>query len=172
MALAEVVVMAQVEQRPGVQEATTTSTGTARDMSGAVERVQRPQTPEPLRSESSDAPARLGMTRNLGWYLAVASAVGALLSSWALFPMDSVGMWAGYWVSGCTTMAILGAMMLRTSLTKALGVAITAMPGGLLLLFGALRDYPTTIKVTLIVGGAGIVIGALTQIDRPGGAES
>ena len=121
---------------------------------------------------SADAPAPLEMTRNVGWFLTVLSAVGALVASWALFPADAVGMWAGYWVSACSTIAILGAIWLRTYLSTALGVAITSVAGGVLLLLGALRDYPTTISVTLVLGGAGIVLGALMQVDRHGGAGS
>jgi hypothetical protein len=46
------------------------------------------------------------------------------------------------------------------------------MAGGVLLLAGVLHDYPTSISVTMIVGGAGIVIGALMQGVRRAGASS
>jgi hypothetical protein len=59
---------------------------------------------------------------------------------------------------------------LRTSRSTALGVAVTAMAGGVLLLVGVLRDYPTSISVTMIAGGAGIVIGALMQGVRHAGS--
>ena len=62
-----------------------------------------------------------------------------------------------------------GVDFLRTSLPTALGVAVTAMAGGVLVLLGMLRDYPTSISVTMIVGGAGIVIGALMQGVRHAG---
>ncbi|HET6918218.1 MAG TPA: hypothetical protein VFI46_02005 [Jiangellaceae bacterium] len=101
------------------------------------------------------------------------SALGALVrGSWMRFPQDSVGMWASYWVTGCSTVAILGSIGLRTGLPTALGVAVTAMAGGVLFLLGVLRDYPTTISVTMIAGGAGMVIGALMQGVRHGGARS
>jgi hypothetical protein len=101
------------------------------------------------------------------------SALGALVGgSWMRFPQDSVGMWASYWVTGCSTIAILGSIGLRTGLPTALGVAVTAMAGGVLFLLGVLRDYPTTISVTMTAGGAGIVIGALMQGVRHAGASS
>jgi hypothetical protein len=98
------------------------------------------------------------------------SALGAMVGgSWLHFPQDSVGMWASYWVTVCSTIAILGCIFLRTSMPTALGVAATAMAGGVLVLAGVLHDYPTSISVTMIVGGAGIVIGALMQGVRRAG---
>ncbi len=80
-------------------------------------------------SEPPDAPAPLELTRDLGWLLTMLSALGALVGgSWLHFPQDSVGMWAGYWVTGCSTVAILGCIFLRTSQPTALGVAATAIP--------------------------------------------
>lgn len=169
----EVVGMSQVQPTSGVQGATAGSaqppTG---ETSAALERARQdhllewagPQTPAP--------PGPLEMTRNLGWLLTIVGAVGALISSWALFPMDAEGMWAGYWVSACSTIAILGAMLLRSSVRTALGVAVAAIPGGVMLLLGALRDYTTTISVTMVVGGAAVVLGALMQADRHGRAAS
>jgi hypothetical protein len=92
------------------------------------------------------------------------SALGAMVGgSWLRFPQDSVGMWAGYWVTGCSIVAILGCIFLRTSQPMALGIAVTAGSGAVLLLLGAVRDYPTSISATMIAGGAGIVIGAFMQ---------
>jgi hypothetical protein len=118
-------------------------------------------------------PTSLALTRDLGWLLTMLSALGALVGgSWLWFPQDSVGMWAGYWVSACSTIAIFGALSLRTSLPKALGLAAIVVAGGVLVLLGALRDYPTSISVTMILGGAGMVLGALMQVDRRRGAGS
>jgi hypothetical protein len=96
----------------------------------------------------------------------VTSAAVALSGSWALFPNDAAGMWAGYWVSTCATIAVLGAMWLRTSLPVAPAVAGIAMAGGVLLLLGAVRDQPTAVSVTMLAGGSGIVLGALMQSSR------
>ena len=94
-------------------------------------------------SEPPDAPAPLELTRDLGWLLAMVSALGALVGgSWLHFPQDSVGMWAGYWVTGCSTVAILGCIFLRTSQPMALGIAVTAVPGAVLLLLGAAARLP------------------------------
>ena len=149
----------------GVRDAGAGSTQSQRrGTSGDVER--RPRNPgleRPLR-EPRDAPAPLELTRDLGWLLAMVSALGAMVGgSWLRFPQDSVGMWAGYWVTGCSIVAILGCIFLRTSQPVALGIAVTAVPGAVLLLLGAVRDYPTSISATMIAGGAGIVIGAFMQ---------
>ncbi|GAA2143996.1 hypothetical protein GCM10009844_17030 [Nocardioides koreensis] len=110
--------------------------------------------------------APLEPTRDVGWLIGVVSAVGALVAYWTLFPPDATGMWAGYWVSIMATTSLLGSMWLRTSLPTAPGVAITAVPGGILVLLGALRDYPATIGVVMVAGGAGILVGGLLQARR------
>jgi FtsH-binding integral membrane protein len=156
MTLVEVMVMSHDRQAPGAQEASSSSPRPPpRETSGAVERV----------------PRHLEVIRDLGWLLTMLSALGALVGgSWMHFPQDSVGMWASYWVTVCSTVAILGCIFLRTSMPTALGVAVTAMAGGVLFLVGVLRDYPTSISVTMIAGGAGIVIGALMQGVRRAGS--
>lgn len=166
--------MSQDRQGPGAQEASASSTRPPRrETSGAVERAPRHEELERPPSEPPDAAAPLELTRDLGWLLTMVSALGALVGgSWLRFPQDSVGMWASYWVTGCSTVAILGCIYLRTTLPTALGVPATAMAGGVLLLLGVLRDYPTSISVTMIVGGAGIVVGALMQGVRHTGASS
>ena len=172
MTLVEVMVMSQDRQGPGAQEASASSTRPPRrETSGDVGRVPRHEALERPPSEPPDAPAPLELTRDLGWLLTMVSALGALVGgSWMRFPQDSVGMWASYWVTVCSTISILGCIFLRTSLPTALGVAATAIPGGVLLVVGVLRDYPTSISVTMIVGGAGIVIGALMQGVRHAGS--
>jgi hypothetical protein len=174
MTLVEVMAMSQDRRVPRVQDAGASSTQSPRrETSGDVERVRRDPGPERRPSEPPDAPAPLELTRDLGWLLTMVSALGALVGgSWLHFPQDSVGMWAGYWVTGCSTVAILGCIFLRTSQPTALGVAATAIPGAVLLLLGGLRDYPTSITVTMIAGGAGIVIGALMQGTRGPGART
>ena len=104
--------------------------------------------------------------RAIGWLITVLAASAALSGSWTLFPNDAVGMWAGYWVTGCATVAILGAMWLRTSLPRSLGVTVTALSGGVLLLLGGLRDHPTAISTVMVAGGAGIILGAVLQAGR------
>jgi hypothetical protein len=169
----EVEAMSQVRPTSGAREGTAGSRQLPAGEGGAaLERTRQDHLAEWAGSQRPAAPGPLEMTRNLGWALTIVGAVGSLTASWALFPMDAEGMWAGYWVSGCSTTAILGAMLLRSSLPTALGVALTAIPGGVLLLFGALRDYTTTISVTMMVGGAAIVLGALMQADRHGRAAS
>ena len=164
--------MSQERQAPGVQDAGASSTRATRgETSRDVERVPRHQALERPPTEQPDPPAPLELTRDLGWLLTMVSALGALVGgSWMRFPQDSVGMWASYWVTVCSTIAILGCIFLRTSLPTALGVAVTAMAGGVLLLAGVLHDYPTSISVPMIVGGAGIIIGALMQGDRHAGS--
>jgi len=108
----------------------------------------------------------LEAARDIGWLITVLAASAALWGSWTLFPYDAVGMWAGYWVAGCATVAIPGAMWLRTSLPRSLGVTVTALSGGVLLLLGALRDYPTAIRTVMVAGGAGIILGAVLQAGR------
>ena len=121
------------------------------------------ETPRP----SSAAPsAPLEPARDTGWLIGVVSAVGALVGDWTLFPPDATGMWAGYWVSGLATTSVMGSMWLRTSLPTGAGVAITGVPGAVLVLLGTLRDYPTTISVVMVAGGAGILLGAVLQAGR------
>jgi hypothetical protein len=121
----------------------------------------------------SNQAAPLEPARDVGWLVTVASAAGALWASWGLFPNDEVGMSGGYWVSLCATLAILGAMWLRTSLPVAPAVTAIAGAGGVLLLLGAVRDQPTAIGVTMLAGGAGIVLGAALQTgSRRVGVES
>lgn len=120
--------------------------------------------PSTTPGSDSEASVPLEPARDFGWLLTMLSAGCALWASWGLFPNDAVGMWAGYWISACTTIAILGAMWLRTTLPMAPAVAVTALAGGTLLLLGAVRDYPTSISATMIAGGAGIVLGAVMQI--------
>ncbi|MFC4786392.1 hypothetical protein ACT8ZV_18090 [Nocardioides sp. MAHUQ-72] len=115
---------------------------------------------------TAERPAPLEQSRDFGWLITVLSAVGALVGSWALFPTDVVGMWAGYWVSVLATISLMGVMWLRSSLPTGPGVAITAVPGAGLVLLGALRDYPTTIAVVMVAGGVGILLGALLQARR------
>jgi len=171
MTLVEVMVMSQDRQGPGAPEASASSTRPrGRETSGAVERVPGHQASDRRPSEPG-APAPLELTRDLGWLLTMSSALGALVGgSWLRFPQDSDGMWASYWVTVCATIAILGCIFLRTSLPTALGVAVTVLAGGVLLLAGALHDYPTSISVPMIVGGAGIVIGAFMQGVRRAGS--
>ena len=118
------------------------------------------------RSSSTAQPVPLEPTRDTGWMIGVVSAIGALLGYWTLFPPDATGMWAGYWVSGLATTSVMGSMWLRTSLPTGAGVAITGLPGAVLIVLGTLRDYPTTISVVMVAGGAGILLGAVLQAGR------
>ena len=118
---------------------------------------------EPRTAEES---LPLEPSRDIGWLIGVVSAAGALVGYWTLFPPDAVGMWAGYWASGMATTSLMGSMWLRTSLPTGAGVAITAVPGAVLILLGALRDYPATIGAVMVAGGAGILIGGLLQARR------
>lgn len=121
-----------------------------------------------LEARSPDQPAPLEPARDLGTLIALLSATGALLGSWTLFPHDAVGMWAGYWVSGSATVAVLGCMWLRSTLPTAAGVAFTALSGGVLAFVGALGDRPAPITAVMVAGGAGITVGALLQAGRRG----
>ena len=131
----------------------------------------KPKPGEPRREVASpqESPRPIGQqyplepARDIGWLITVLAASSALLGSWTLFPNDAVGNGAGSWVSGSATVAILGAMWLRTSHSAPLGVAITALSGGVLLLLGAVRDYPTAVTTVMVTGGAGIVLGAVLQ---------
>ena len=132
MTLVEVMVMSQDRQGPAAQDVSKFH-APRRETSGDVERVPRHQALDRPPSEPPDAPAPPELTRDLGWLLTMVSALGALVGgSWMRFPQDSVGMWASYWVTGCSTVAILGSIGLRTGLPTALGVAVTAMAGGVL----------------------------------------
>lgn len=121
-------------------------------------------------STARDDVSPLEPSRDIGWLLTLLSAVGALWSSWGLFPNDPVGNAAGYWVSAATTIAIIGTMWLRATDASS-AVAVTALAGGTLLLLGALRDYPTSVTVTMVGGGAGIVVGAIMQVRHAPGTR-
>jgi hypothetical protein len=131
----------------------------------APERRREASVEIPRPSPTAEA-APLEPTRDIGWLVSVVSAVGALVAYWTLFPPDATGMWAGYWVSIMATTSLMGSMWLRTSLPTASGVAITAAPGAVLVLLGVLRDYPATISVVMVAGGAGILLGGVLQAVR------
>lgn len=99
--------------------------------------------------------------RDIGWVILLLSAIGALWASWGLFPNDHDGNKAGTWVSAMTTIALVGVLWLRSDLRQTWGIAATALAGGALLLLGAVGDHPTSVAVTMILGGFGIATGAL-----------
>jgi hypothetical protein len=75
-------------------------------------------------------------------------------------------MWAGYWVSAASTIAILASMWLRSTLPAGPAIFITAIVGGGMALLGILRDYPSAISIIMAAGGLGIALGAAMQTVR------
>lgn len=124
---------------------------------------QTPGLPGPQETAAQLAGAPRDQPRDFGWVITLLGAVGVLLASWTLFGLESEAMWAGYWVSLFGTAAIVGAAWLRSSLPTAPGVALTGLSGLGLILIGALHDYSLVIQLSMILGGAIVVLGAAMQ---------
>src|SRR3954469_11026243 len=99
--------------------------------------------------------------RPFGWLLIVAASVGLILATWALYPIDGTGMWAGYRDGFIATVVLVCAMALRTTLPKRPFVALIALAGILLVLFAVFLDDPTKIFVSELLAGAVMLAGAI-----------
>lgn len=110
---------------------------------------------------ASPAPPRepVPVVAPIGWLLIVASAVGLILATWALYPVTSAGMWAGYRGGVTATIVLLCAMALNTTLPKKPFLAIIALGGAFLVGSALFLEDPTTIIVSEIVSGAVMLVG-------------
>lgn len=95
-----------------------------------------------------------------GWVLAIAGAVGLLLATWLIYPLDDAGMWAGYRGGIIGTVAIVAAMSLRTSLPERPAISVIALCGALLVLFGVFLDNPQKVLVSELSAGAVLLLAA------------
>ena len=129
--------MATPERRPRASVSTTTTSGAP----GAPVRVAAP----------------------FGWALVVTAGIGLLLSSWALYPNDYDGMWAGYRAGLIGTVVLVAAMALRSTLPKRPSLGLLGLCGVLLVLFAVFLAEGTEVFVTELVAGIVLLIGTALQ---------
>jgi hypothetical protein len=129
--------MATPARRPGASVSTTTSSGAP----GAPVQVAAP----------------------FGWALVVMAGIGLLLSSWALYPNDDNGMWAGYRGSLIGTVVLMAAMALRSTLPKRPVLGLIGLCGVLLVLFAVFLAEGTEVFVTELVAGIALLLGTALQ---------
>jgi peptidoglycan/LPS O-acetylase OafA/YrhL len=99
--------------------------------------------------------------RPFGWLLIVAASVGLILATWALYPIDGTGMWAGYRDGFTATVVLVCAMALNTSLPKRPLLGVAALAGILLILFAVFLDDPTKVFVAELAAGVAMLAGAM-----------
>jgi hypothetical protein len=129
--------MATPERRPGASVSTTTASG----VPGVPVRVVSP----------------------FGWALVVTAGIGLLLASWALYPNDYDGMWAGYRGSLIGTVVLVAAMALRSTLPKRPVLGLIGLCGVLLVLFAVFLAEGAQVFVTELVAGITLLIGTALQ---------
>ena len=95
----------------------------------------------------------------LGWVLILAAAIALLLASWAVYPNDYEGMWAGYRGSLIGTIVLIAALALNSSLPKRPALAAIGLSGIALVLFGIFLDNSTEVVITEISTGALLLVG-------------
>jgi hypothetical protein len=98
-----------------------------------------------------------------GWALVVTAGIGLLLSSWALYPNDYDGMWAGYRAGLIGTVVLVAAMALRSTLPKRPSLGLLGLCGVLLVLFAVFLAEGTEVFVTELVAGIVLLIGTALQ---------
>lgn len=108
-------------------------------------------------------PVVLHTSTDAGWMVALLGAGGVVLSSWTLFGLSAHGMWAGYWCSLLGTIAAMAALGLRTTMPRLPLLATLGFCGGLLIVLGIAKDWGTIPLISMVAGGAAIVIGAGMQ---------
>jgi hypothetical protein len=96
----------------------------------------------------------------LGWVLAISGAVGLLLATWLVYPIDYDGMWAGYRGGIIGTVALVAAMSLRTSLPARPAIGLIGLCGVLLVLFGVFLDNPHRVLVSELAAGVVLMLAA------------
>ena len=97
----------------------------------------------------------------IGWLLIVAAATGLIIATWALYPVTSDGMWAGYRGGVTATVVILCAMALNTSLPTKPFLGIIGLSGAFLVMSALFISDPTVVIVSEILSGAVILVGTL-----------
>ena len=96
----------------------------------------------------------------VGWVLALSGAVGLLLATWLVYPLDYDGMWAGYRGSLIGTVVIVAVMWLRSSFPAMPAVGLIGICGALLVLFGVFLDNPTAVTVSELSAGVVLLLAA------------
>ncbi len=114
-------------------------------------------TDDAVHTEAPAAP--LPVAAPLGWWLAMAGAVGLLLSSWMGYPTDADGMWASYRATIFGTLGVLALLALKVDLPRLPFVALTGLAGLASLAWGLIGEDPTFIVVTEVAAGAVILAG-------------
>lgn len=94
-----------------------------------------------------------------GWLLILSSGIGLILATWLLYPLDAVGMWAGYYDGFIATIVVMSALALKTSLPKKPVLGLLALSGILLVLFGIFLDVPTKVMIAEVVAGGVLLAG-------------
>lgn len=130
-------------------------------MATPVQRTSHVPTTSAAPSATATAPVEpVHVVAPFGWVLAIAGAVGILLATWLVYPLDDDGMWAGYRGSALGTVALIGAMWLRSSLPAKPAIGLIGLSGVLLVLFGAFLDNPHRVLVSELSAGAVLLLAA------------
>lgn len=99
-----------------------------------------------------------------GWILIMGAGIGLILATWLLYPNDHAGMWAGYRGGFIATVAVVAALALNTSLPKRPILALLALCGFLLVLFGVFLDNSTEVLVSEVVAGGLLLAGTACYV--------
>ncbi|GAA4364784.1 hypothetical protein [Nocardioides caricicola] len=95
----------------------------------------------------------------LGWVLVLSAGIGLILATWMLYPIDAVGMWAGYRDGFIATIVVVCALALRTALPKQPVLGLLGICGILLVLFGVFLDNPQVVFLSEVIAGAVLLAG-------------
>jgi hypothetical protein len=99
----------------------------------------------------------------LGWILALAAGIGLLLATWAIYPDDYEGMWAGYRDDLIGIVVVIAALALRSSLPKRPAVGLIGLCGALLVLFAVFIDDGAVVFVTELAAGVVLLLATALQ---------
>lgn len=130
-------------------------------MATPVQRTSHvPASPE-AHPTTGDTPVEpLPVAGPVGWVLALSGAVGLLLATWMVYPLDYDGMWAGYRGGLIGTVVLVAVMWLRSSFPAMPAVGVIGLSGALLVLLGVFLDNPTAVMVSELSAGVVLLLAA------------
>jgi hypothetical protein len=94
-----------------------------------------------------------------GWAIILSSAVGLILATWLLYGTEYDGMWAGYRDGTIGTVVVIAAMALNSSLPAKPALGLIGLAGILLILFAVFLDNETSVFVSELLAGIGMLVG-------------
>lgn len=124
------------------------------------ERRTAPSVPAPATAAATGPVGPVPVVAPLGWLVILSAGIGLVLASWLLFGVEASGMWAGYRVGFIGTIAIAAAMALNTTMPAKPALGLIGLCGIILVICGVFVDQGTTVMITELVGGAGLLVGA------------